>query len=395
MKLTSPYLGFTRTVRLSCFLPSRFSLTVAAFLIVSAISVRPTAADDEAQLEVIRDGYVQAFTSIRNVWCRYEERVDLSKRMREIDVPKARIWEWATEGEKYHYSSIPAETDAGTHYGPYWESTDGKDFWKLEYNEQDEIDRALKKKLTEGTWRMRGRVTPGQFLGLYFNVGKYNTRGLTLQSILETVPLTFGGQETIDGHECWQVDFAYPGESSEYEVPMTVFFDPAANYLPRRLIQYSTSGGDPLIRTVLKFSEVKDGDGRSIYFPTKMQNEHPLSLSRVQVLDVKVNEKLSPTLYRPRIPRNVILYDLDDQRSVQALQRKLSEARRQKRERLKSETAAKTSRSDKNSPATSLISSEPLVDARPSFASYGIIVLVIGGLVMLLIASYSYWFAKK
>lgn len=300
---------------------SRPSLVVITFLMLSPLTVRRVAADDDPQLKVIHDGYVQTITSIRNVWCRYEVLQEPTNPNRKFLAPKRVICEWAIDGEKYHFSftGFPRETEAGIHRRPYWESTDGKYFWSLQYTDQDKIDHAIKKQLRDGTWRgqVRDHIPPGQFLGLYFTAGKPR---LTLQSILEKVPLTFGGKETIDGHECWRVDFDYPGAASD--IPMTVFFDPTVNFLPRRLIQHSTSGGDPRIRTVVKFAKMKDGEGQTVYFPWEMRNEDSSTLSRIKILQVQLNEKLPDTLYRPQLPEGVEVVDLDKASDAEALRRK-------------------------------------------------------------------------
>jgi len=317
--------AFHRPIRESASIRSalsRPSLVVIACVMLSAMTAPPIAADDDPQLKVIRDGYVRSITSIRNVWCRYEIRREPANPKGQLFGPKRVMAEWATEGDNYHFSfcPIPAENEAEIPYRPtWWESTDGKDFWTLQYIDEGKIDYALKRQLKDGTWSMRGKPSPGQFLGLYFNVGKYNKRGLTLQSILKTVPVKLGSVETIEGHQCWRVDFDYPGESPEHDIPMTVFFDRSANYLPRRLIQHSTSGGDPAIRTILEFSTFKSPDGESVYFPVKMLEEHPVGISRIKVLQVKLNEKLPETLYRPQLPEGVEVYDLDNASDVEAL----------------------------------------------------------------------------
>lgn len=328
----------------------------------------------DQELATIRDGYVRTMTTLQNVLCDYEVEF-IPPEEGFLNIPKQRQWTWAFEGSKWHLSCQQTIRPEGNVASASLNSVDGEFQWWIKH-----VDSTVRRKShDDGYYSIQIFESPGRILGMYFNIGKYQVPDLTIQNLLNEKNANIKGKESIDGHECWRIDFKYPGREPEHDVPMTVWLDPDAGFLPRRLHDFEDQ-----TTTVTKFRRVSSADGgESIPFPETVLFESPLGNRKLTVTALTINSELPQTLFRPKVPLGYRFYDLDDARQLDALRNRAREAARAKNQAIRQSSASTLPVPASHAQGT--------FDASPRRPSYRLWILAFGGFAVFVVCSVSLW----
>lgn len=267
-----------------------------AHLVISVRACPASAADERELLDLVRSGHQAAIQSIHTLSC----RVSLT--------------------------SIPQGPSASP-TGEYWRSSDSV---RVRWHHGNESHDTVR-----DDFRIRSVTTtrtPGGHRTVRATVGPDTRQPLGMCDAWSLALLTFPGEQPgvvltfdellkkpntlhrvdrqTDGvHELVHVDLEH--DSARLEI----WFDPRANYLPRRTIVTSAqplSGGKPLRSeaSVARFKEVAP----TIYFPEKVEAQYYHDNRRVyaQVItfsDLRVNQSLPPDTFRLRFPSGARVAD--------------------------------------------------------------------------------------
>jgi hypothetical protein len=362
---------------------------LAVFVMQPAV---PTCFGADVTLEEIRAGYVQTVTSMRTIWTRCawkrtlpEAKADALARM-DFSAFDGAVIEWAVDDLKSHYHAYGGARPDGQLRRPDWFSCDAKRVWTLEYSKEEgyaPVYAAYQSLATGTDSALRMKHTPAKWLGLYFSISEQQQSGASLITLLRSGEPRLVGSEEIDGHLCYRVEMTYktalPGEA----LPVTAWFDPEVGYLPRIITTDFNPGGVPADYRVHSFRKVRLGqDGQTAWFPEHMSIERSISTNELTLLESRINEPLARDLFRPKLPSELPVFNLDNKAEVQRLLRFHSQPARD--EKMAEARAAKADRV----PTPSAAAVVPAIAAEAPTQLSWPVVLMIAGFLMLVVGTF-------
>jgi hypothetical protein len=382
---------------------SRPAVAASLLLIVFAQPAPPSCFGADVTLEEIRAGYIQTVTSMPRIWTRCTWKQEIPKDRaellaKEFSQPVAALGfegvsvDWAIDGVRSHYYAHGGTKPDGRPRKPDWFSCDGKRVWTLEYSDTEDGYVVLYAKhqslatYTDSALRMKH--TPGKWLGLYFSISEQQQSGASLRTLLHKDDTRLIGPEVIDGQTCYRVEMVYPSAQSGESLPVTAWFDPQVGYLPQMISNDFNGSAPPSDYRVLSFRQIPLGtDGQTMWLPDHMLIERRnsrdtiLSKNELTLLEIKINEPLAGDLFRPKLPRGLPVFDLDDPADVQRCIRFQTQPARDKK--MAEYQAAKANRVPTAAPAAVV----PAIAAEPPSGLSWPLILIGSGLLILLVST--------
>jgi len=224
-----------------------------------------------------------------------------------------RIVTWATDGQRFHNSFHDRDRpDSGPKDAYDGLSYDGKTTWQLRPKvgrPSNEIDCVVKQALRTATdTQLRLATTPGRWLGLYFSMSRKSQTGVSLLELFNNASTTSHGTELVGSIECQKVGFTIDRPIGG-TIPITVWFDPTAGYLPRRILFEK----DEVDLAVEHFKRIDSPDAKPVWFPEHMSLTHPSVNVKDELLlrSIQVGGNLPQNLFAPSIPPGVPVFEVD------------------------------------------------------------------------------------
>jgi len=225
-------------------------LFVACFVTASVIAATfatPAAAEDDLakQLKIIRAAYTDQVTSIDSLAAELSQhRVYTNTGVLPASETRDDVIYWARQGDRYklevHY--LPESSDS---FGRReWHSHDGEDRCVGQWDETTGNLRHVKFMRSDqaSPGFFRGWTIPDDLLGLRV----HKNSAISVAAMLQSPDATLAGKDDVNSVECWKVNLGRFGvsgdsqrsnpENGELSWQYTAWFDPAAGYLPRRIL---------------------------------------------------------------------------------------------------------------------------------------------------------------
>jgi hypothetical protein len=299
-------------------------IALATLCVLGLSGLRSSAAAADVTLEELHDGYAQSVESMRTVWTRstWSRTANLDDPVHPTQGFGNITVDWAIDGAKWHVHVHPRGDRPPIM--EKWISFDGRRVWHPEFSENHEIGDYVyvrhRSLATATDNRLRKSLTPGSFLGLYFNIDDNSQSGASLATVLSRPDAVLQGEDEVDGHPCYRIDGRFPTTHREVTWPVSVWLDPAAGHLPRKI--EATLGPQPrkpVVLTVHEFQQVPPSEGTVLWFPQRCVMENVFVTDELIVAEVTINEPVAESLFRPKRIPNVPVFDLDKEQDVQRL----------------------------------------------------------------------------
>ncbi len=298
--------------------PVSLPKVAAAWLVVLSA---PVVAED-VTLNVIRASYRQSVSSVTSAWGTYESEVrvtDATLAAQVGDFRRERV-RWAVQGNKrlFDQEFIAGNKRPGS--GMY-HMYDGDTLWRKQHGKTRE---PLYKESTKEHYDLafRRHTTPEHYMGRFSHYQGHMVEEESVESLLTKSDARLGGNELVDGHRCWLVDFGSIDDPDKGPVHLRIWFDPASGFLPRQF-EYRS---DPdsrrdaerhVFRTTM-FENLQI-DGADVPFPVEMVSDGPRWSRSLKVTELHVNEPAPAAWFDVRsLGDQEITIDLNDRRQVAA-----------------------------------------------------------------------------
>jgi hypothetical protein len=386
-KNISPPAGHNRLVQATSV--GSLRLIIIFFVIADGLWFPSCALGFEETLEKVRAGYVQSISSMRSISSR-SSLFRVGKNKFVPDMKNVKV-DWDVDGRRFALH-IYAQEGSVSSMSPVWLSYDGQLIWSVNYQQLDGIFRPdvvvthSLRTATDGTLRIHR--TPGQWLGVYFNISESQQSGSSLESMLNSSTATFAGEESVNDNACYRVDCEFvtsrPGET----LPVSVWLDPSVGFLPRRIETEFNIGQPKQQYTVLGFRQVFVDDlDRRLWFPTEMAYEDKLCSDKLVVDFVSMSPQ-NKSAFRPQVDSSVSVVNAEDSAAVKKFYDK---SRMKQIAATKTETNNTGSVQSSHSAPTRMI---PGIVASPGFVNWQNILLWVGAACVVLFVVLKYIQAK-
>lgn len=277
---------------------------------------------DDLTLDQLRERYSARIDAMPTIWTRshWSRAPVLDDPVHPILPFEDIVVDWAIDGAKWHVHVHPRGDVQPIM--EKWVSFDGKRVWHPEFSEKHQAGDYFyvrhQSLATQTDNRLRRSLTPGSFLGLYFNSDNRSQSGASLATILARDDTVLQGAEEIDGHLCYRVDGHFPTTEAGTVWPVSVWLDPTVGCLPRRFeIRFGRQPKKPTILSVEDFLAISGPERNSLSFPLSCRLQSVFVDDALVVEEVAIDGSLRPGLFRPKWNSSVPVFDLDDPADVQ------------------------------------------------------------------------------
>lgn len=292
------------------------------------------AAAQDVTLDEIRAGYSQTIASLGSLWVRYRRIIDIDSSKEHLARGSQTENEWAFDGRRYLHRYHGQFSRGGERVLPQHSCSDGRTTWVFRYARDADgqvfLDSVWQRPILEidgkRLWSDLASRTFVPDLGLQINYTGHSIGHETVPSLLQKDSAELTGMEEVDGVPCWHVDLGrHRGPSDPRVVSVDAWFDPAAGWLPRQTIvgDDQTPGEQ---RIVHRYVRVETAVG-PCWFPEVCERIIGTTRYRLEVQDLKINEDLPDSVFRPEIPEGTRVVDITDPKVQMAEQARLDRAR--------------------------------------------------------------------
>lgn len=299
----------------------RRDASVVLLALAVALAVTVEARSDGDTLEQVRASYTSSIEALDPVRMRCRLSKAYATEAPEIGWQNVdgEVVEWAIDGGRFHCLHETANTS-------FRFSCDGTTTWYFNYGhvsrgEAPREARCVQRQRLETRTdsELRSFVTPGRWLGLYFNAGRRVQSGESVRTMLAKPTARHVGVEDVAGHECVATELVFQLLDGT-ELPVRVAFDPEFGFLPRRIV-FDLKPVVPVVHEYLvrEFRRISRDDGEAVFVPAvmEMRSLHPESpredtSGRLVLEEVQVGGRPDRHLFHPEIPEGIPVFNLDN-----------------------------------------------------------------------------------